>query len=316
MTKDYDALRAERLDQVSKKYRKQIARTPNAKDVGVKAMRAGMKMAMMTVRRAKGVSVRDIEIPGPAGPIPTRIFTPDGVEGPLGVAVNLHFGGFVAGGGISTFDGAHSTLALAVGCAVVAPDFRLPPEHPFPAGIEDVWAVTNWVADNAAEQGWDNSRIAIGGGCSGGNLASVIALMARDAGAPTLALQYPWSFPTDAHCDTESQREFAEGYGLEAADNQFLISKYMGENGSKDDWRVSPLLVPSVEGVAPAVMVVGEWDILRDEVVQYARRFEEAGVPVSLHIIPLEGHFPNPDNDNAGETVLHKALSDRIGSTR
>jgi acetyl esterase len=315
MAHDYEELRAERLAQIGEDYRRQLEEWPDRCALGVAGLRAGMA-ELSAAPPADGVTVRDLRIPGPAGHVPTRVYTPEGVEGPLGVTVHLHFGGFVAGGGLDFLDGANSRMALEAGCAVVAPDFRLPPEHPFPAGLEDCWAVVRWVAGHAAEQGWDAGRVAVGGGCSGGNLAAVIALMARDAEGPELSLQFLQSFVADARCDTASQREFADGYGLRHSDNRFVLSQYLVDEEQRYDWRVSPVLAPSVRGVAPALVTVGEWDILRDEDVQYAQRLRDAGVAVTLRIAPREGHLPNPDNAPESLDLLHRTLRETVGPHR
>lgn len=222
--------------------------------------------------------------------------------------LHVHFGGFVAGGGLDTMDSLNSAIATAVPCVVVAPDFRLPPEHRFPTGLEDCWSVLNWVADGGDQQGWDGARVAVGGGCTGGNFAAVLALMARDAGGPALRLQFPWSWPADGRCDTASQHEFADGYGLRYEDNRFVISQYVREPDDRYDWRVSPLLADSVAGVAPALIMVGEWDILRDEDVQYANRLRDAGVEVTLDVIPREGHVGNPENNERRQELLIASL--------
>lgn len=312
MSVDYESLREQRLAKVTAEYRDAIAQWPSLPEIGVDGLRA-MMANHIPGGVVEGVGVRDVDIPGPHGSVPTRIYTPQDISGPVGVAIHFHFGGFVAGGGLAFLDAINSRLAAEVPCVVVAPDFRLPPEHRFPIGVEDCWAVTNWVAEHGAENGWDATRIAVGGGCTGGNFAAVIALMARDAGAPRIALQFLQSWPADARCDTRSQHEFADGYGLRYTDNQFVISQYINKDAERYDWRVSPLLARSVRGVAPALITVGEWDILRDEDVQYADRLTDAGVPVELHVAPEEGHVGNPANAGRVETVLHSALRRSIG---
>ncbi len=292
MASDYDALRQERLATISDAHREMLEHIPHLRQVGVEAVRGFIAQGGRAVPVADGVSVRDVEIDAPAGPVPTRIYTPDGVD-PSGVVLHVHHGGYVAGGGLGTLDGMDSQLAAAVGCAVVAPDFRLPPEHRFPAGLEDCWAVLGWIG---GQDGWADLPVALGGGCTGGNFAAVLALMARDAGGPPIALQFLESFVADARCDTASQHEFADGYGLRYLDGRWVVDQYLSDPTDRFDWRVSPLLAGSVAGVAPAFVSVGEWDILRDEDVQYADRLRDAGVEVELHVLERQGHFPGPEN--------------------
>jgi len=308
---DYEALRAERLAAVNPTYRAMIDRWPELSVIGVEGIRRliaeGAKAPLHD-----GVSTRDVEVPGPNGPVPVRIYTPDNMSGPLGVVMHVHYGGFVAGGGLGTLDGANSAMAAKVPCVVAAPDFRLPPEHKFPTGLEDCWAVLNWLAAHGDEQGWDASRIAVGGGCTGGNFSAVLALMARDAGNPELKLQFLQSWPSDARCDTASQQELADGYGLRYADNRWVIAQYVDDPSRRWDWRVSPLLAESLAGVAPALITVGEWDILRDEDVQYANRLRDAGVNVTLNVTANEGHVQNPENAQAKAQLLFGALRESL----
>ncbi|MEC3993748.1 alpha/beta hydrolase fold domain-containing protein [Actinacidiphila sp. DG2A-62] len=287
---DYERLRAERLSRIPDRERTAIERWPDLAEIGVSGVRA---LISGSPRRPAhpGVAVRDVEVEGPGGPVPVRIHTPPHEDGErLPVVVHTHGGGFVAGGGLDMWDASNSALAAAVPAVVVHPDFRLPPEHPFPAGLEDNWAVLNWVAGGGDRDAWDTSRIAIGGGCSGANMAAALALMARDAGGPDIALQWLQAWPADLRNDTRSQAEYARGYGLRKSDNDFVTAQYLDRPETRWDWRASPLLAESVRGVAPALIWVGEWDILRDEDVRYADRLRDAGVPVELHVDPEQGH--------------------------
>lgn len=311
MTLDYDTLREQRLETVNDQYRQMIAGFPRLGEVGVEGVRsfiAGLGGPM-----APGVATRDVDIPGPNGSVPARIYTPEDVQGPLGVVLHVHSGGFVANGGLDAMQAVSSALAVAVPCVVVSPDFRLPPEHKYPAGLQDCWAVLTWIASHGHEQGWDGDRLAVGGGCTGGNFAAVLALMARDAGGPDLKLQFLQSWVADARCDTASQAEFAVGYGLEYEDNRWVVGQYLESAEQRWDWQVSPLLAESVAGVAPALITVGEWDILRDEDVQYANRLRDAGVEVTVDVTPREGHVPNPENREAGDELLVSSLRRALG---
>ncbi|MEC9363597.1 MAG: alpha/beta hydrolase [Pseudomonadota bacterium] len=314
MNEQYERLRAERLAKVNPDYRAMVEGIPPLQTLGVAGMREAFQGLGAAMEITPGVSHRDIEIPGPHGPVPTRIYTPDGYEGPrLGVYLHTHAGGFVSGGGLDTWNWLNTMLAAKVPCVVVAPDFRLPPEHRYPTGLDDCWAVLNWIAEHGAAQGWDTSKIAVGGGCTGGNFAAVLSLMARDAGKPRVSLQILESWLADAHGRAPSHQEFAEGYGLRHVDNEFVIGNYIRNEADRDDWRVSPGQVPSVEGVAPALITVGEWDILRDEDLAYGERLKQAGVPVEVHVIPETGHFPNPDHADRVHGIHIQGLSTAIG---
>ncbi|MFE6887998.1 alpha/beta hydrolase [Streptomyces sp. NPDC057694] len=292
---DYDLLREERLARVSEQHRKMIEGWPSLAEIGVDGVRKLIEGGNRMFPVDPQVATRDVEVDGPDGPVPVRIYTPPHEEGErLPVVVHTHSGGFVAGGGLDQWDGHNSLLARSVPAVVVHPDFRLPPENRFPAGIEDNWAVLNWVAEGGDRQEWDAGRIAIGGGCTGGNMAAVLSLMARDAGGPSLSLQFLESWPSDLRCDTRSQEENAEGYGLTKADNAFVASQYVRSPEERWDWQASPLLAETVRDVAPALITVGDWDILRDEDVQYANRLRDAGVPVELHVDPDRGHAGEP----------------------
>ncbi|GAA3548338.1 alpha/beta hydrolase [Amycolatopsis ultiminotia] len=287
---DYERLREERLARVSAEDRAAIERWPDLAEIGV----AGVRGLIGGHRQAppdNGVVSRDVEVEGPNGPVPVRIYTPVHEEGErLPVVLHTHGGGFVAGGDPDMWDAANSSMAAAVPAIVVHPSYRLPPENPFPAGLEDGWAVLNWVADGDVHEEWDTTRVAIGGGCSGANIAAALALLARDAGGPDLALQYLQAWPADLRNDSRSQYEFADGYGLRKSDNDFVSAQYLGNPENRWDWRASPLLADSVRGVAPAHITVGELDILRDEDVLYANRLRDAGVPVELHVDANQGH--------------------------
>jgi len=314
MNERYEQLREQRLAKIDEDYRALLEAIPPLSMMGVEGVRMGMAAMTSSREKTPGVSMRDVEIAGPNGPVPTRIYAPENYSGPkLGVYVHTHPGGFVGGGGLGTWDWMNTLLAAKVPCVVVAPDFRLPPENRYPKGLEDCWAVLQWVERQGLAEGWDPARIAVGGGCTGGNFAAVLSLMARDAGGPKLSLQILESWLADAHGATPSHEEFAEGYGLRHEDNDFVIGNYISDESQRKDWRVSPLLVESVAGVAPALITVGEWDVLRDEDVAYGDRLKAAGVPVDVHVIPQMGHFPNPRLAHELHEIHIKGLAAAIG---
>ena len=233
-------------------------------------------------------AVRDLRIPGPGGERPARLYAPSGDDG-LGVLVWLHGGGWVLGD-LDVADPIARQLAVAAGCLVVSLDYRLAPEHPFPAGLDDVWNGLRWVAAHARELGGDPSRLAIGGDSAGGNLAAVAALLARDAGAPRLALQLLVYPGIDQALATGSYREHGEGLLLTAAHMRWFHDCYLRGGAGEGDWRVSPLRAADHSGVAPAFVVLAEHDVLRDEGAAYGRALAGAGVLVDVRVYAGQIH--------------------------
>ena len=225
--------------------------------------------------------VADRELPGPAGPIPARLYRPAG-HGPLPLLVYFHGGGWVLGG-LASHDNVCRSLANGTGCAVLAIDYRLAPEHRFPAAVDDCYAATVWAAANAAALGCDPKRIAVGGDSAGGNLATVISQIARDRGIPALRFQLLVYPATDAAYDTASYRENATGYFLELEDMHWFYNHYLDSVADGSDPRASPLRARDLGGLPPALVITAEFDPLRDEGEAYAGRLREAGVPVTLH---------------------------------
>lgn len=223
--------------------------------------------------------VCDRTVPGPAGEIPVRVYRPSAARD-LPVLVWFHGGGWVIGG-LDSHDHLCRLLCDDTGCVVVSVDYRLAPEHKFPAAVDDCVAAYEWVAANAAEVGGDSARVAIGGDSAGGNLAAVVSLMERDRGAPPRAqvLVYP---VTDHEFESDSMRENATGYFLETDHMRWFFDHYVRTPSDVDDWRVSPLRAPDVSGVAPAIVVTAECDPLRDQGEAYGRRLHEAGVDVEI----------------------------------
>ena len=219
-------------------------------------------------------------VPGPAGEIPVRIYTPVGTA-PFPVLVYFHGGGWVIGN-LDTHDGICRSLANRVGCLVVSVDYRLAPEHPFPAAPEDCYAATRWLAEHAGSLGGDKGRIAVGGDSAGGNLAAVGALMARDRGGPKLAFQLLVYPVTDADFETRSYRENAEGYFLTRADMVWFWNHYAPRQEDRRNPYAAPLRAASLRGLPPALVITAEFDPLCDDGNAYAARLREDGVPVRL----------------------------------
>ncbi len=230
-------------------------------------------------------SVRDRTIPGPAGPIPVRIYQPEGY-GPHGVLVFFHGGGYVMCS-IDTHDHLCRQLCNRGRCVVVSVDYRLAPEHPFPAGVEDAIAAVQWVQDNASEVNGDRARVAVGGDSAGANFAAVTALANRDdTRRPLLKLQMLLYPSTDRRGGYASLVDNGEGYLLTTAMRQWFGRLYIPDDAELDDWRLSPLRAPSHEGLAPALVLTAEFDPLRDEGDAYAERLLGAGVSVEHRCVP------------------------------
>ncbi|WP_042463138.1 alpha/beta hydrolase [Neobacillus dielmonensis] len=217
-------------------------------------------------------------IPGPGGEIPVRIYTP-AAEGPLPVLVFYHGGGWVIGN-LDTMDIPCRMLAKTVGCVVVSVDYRLAPEHKFPAAAEDSYAALKWVAENASELGADAKRIAVGGDSAGGNLTAVTALMARDKGGPSLAYQLLIYPVTNHSFDTESYLENAEGYFLTKNMMVWFWDHYLNSKEDGLNPYASPLRAGDLSGLPPALVITAGFDPLRDEGEAYGNLLREAGVPV------------------------------------
>lgn len=225
-------------------------------------------------------AVNNRGIPGPAGDIPVRIYTPQG-RGPFPVLLYFHGGGWVVGN-LDTHDAQCRALTNAAGCVVVSVDYRLAPEHKFPAAVEDCDAAVQWVAAHAETLHGDPARLAIGGDSAGGNLAAVVALRARDRGTPPLVLQLLVYPATDMHADTASHQEYAEGYLLTRDTIRWFRHHYLPPGADLSNPELSPLLALDLRGLPPALIVTAEFDPLRDEGEAYAARLRKARIPVEL----------------------------------
>jgi len=227
-------------------------------------------------------SVRDLEIPGPAGRIPTRLYLP-GKEKAYPLFVLLHGGGWVYGD-LDSADNMARFLCKRLPCAVLSVDYRLAPEHPFPAAVDDSFVAVGWAAGHAAELGGDTARLLVGGDSVGGTLSTVVAQWSKQEGGPRLAgqvLLYPAT--NCASLDTPSYLEFGDkSLGLPKRDVEWCLEQYVPNVQDRLDPRVSPLLAQDLRGLPPALVVTAEFDVLRDEGEAYARRLQGAGVPVKL----------------------------------
>ncbi|HKA66718.1 MAG TPA: alpha/beta hydrolase, partial [Solirubrobacterales bacterium] len=255
------------------------------------------------------------EVPGQAGPIPARFYVPEGLPagGPSPLLVYFHGGGWVIGD-LDTHDGVCRFLAAAAGTAVLAIDYRLAPEHPFPAPVEDAWAGFAWAAANAAELGVDPARIAVGGDSAGANLAAVVCLLARAGGGAMPAMQLLIYPPTDSAGDLPSRRLFAEGFLLTKGDMDAFERHYLPPGSDATDPRVSILLAPDLTGLPPAYVATAGFDPLRDEGEAYALRMREAGVRVALRRHP--GLIHSFANQTAISRTARGAMLEASGALR
>jgi len=244
---------------------------------------ARASLAAMASLQGEPQSVAKIvnrQAPGPAGDVPVRLYTPAG-QAPFPALVYYHGGGWVLGG-LDTHDGVCRQMASSAGCLVLSVDYRLAPEHKFPAAAEDAYAALQWVATNADGLGVDPARIAIGGDSAGGNLAAVVALMARDRGTPAVAFQLLVYPVTDSACDTASYRDNADGYFLTKDAMLWFWNHYTRDAADRRNPYAAPLKAQDLRGLPPALVMTAEFDPLRDEGEAYAARLREAGVPVQL----------------------------------
>ena len=193
-------------------------------------------------------------------------------------------------GNLDTHDSLCRHLANAAGCVVVAVDYRLAPEHKFPAAVEDCFAATSWVAREAAALGIDGERLAVGGDSAGGNLAAVVALLARDRGAPQLCCQVLLYPAVECGMIHASHERFAEGYLLTRPTMRWFYDHYLTGPTDVEDWRASPLRAPDLSGVAPAFVLTAGYDVLCDEGEAFVRRLQDAGVAVQARHYPDQIH--------------------------
>lgn len=273
------------LDPQAKALLDGLAADPNAPRLIDLPPEGGREMyrAMASMLDAQGTPIGKTEdrmIPGPAGEIPVRIYTPVAGGGTSPALVYFHGGGWVIGD-LDTHDALCRTLANEAGCKVIAVHYRLAPEHPFPAAFDDSFAAVEWVEKNASEIGIDPNLIAVAGDSAGGNLAAAVCLKAKAAKGPHIAFQLLIYPVTDAPRGTQSYKDFAEGYFLEAEGMDWFWNHYVLSAGADPaDPFAAPLRASSLAGLPPAYVVTAGFDVLRDEGKAYAEALKEAGVEV------------------------------------
>ena len=233
------------------------------------------------------VDTREIELAGGAGPVPARVYRPAACPQTPGALVFYHGGGFVIGS-VDSHDGVCRALAERSNCVVISVDYRLAPEHPAPAGVEDAIASFRDIVVRAGELGVDANRLAVGGDSAGGNLAAVVAQATRTDTVPP-AFQLLFYPAVDFAKDRESVRTFAKGFLLEKSSMDWFRGHYIPESMDNSDPRVSPIY-GDTSGVAPAIVITGGFDPLRDEGEAYAEAMKASGVDVTVSRKPTMIH--------------------------
>lgn len=271
-----------------------------------------------TYQPRKPVDVVDQAIPGPSGapPVTVRRYRPSGPTGPIPGLIYLHWGGFVFGD-LDTSHPAALRIADQLGVLVVSVDYRLAPEHPFPAGLEDCYAALAWAARHATELGLDPDRLGVGGESAGGGLAAALALLVRDRGGPQLCFQclaYP---QLDDRLDTVSARSFVDTPKWSRASAMLSWKYYLGSAAEPGSAAVSPYAAPAraedLTGLPPAFISVCQFDPLRDEGLAYAHRLSQAGVRTQRCHYPGTFHAPVSVGDAA---ISQKMITDQLRALR
>jgi acetyl esterase/lipase len=267
--------------------------------------------------------VEALEIPGPAGSLPARLYTP--VDAPTGgsttpeggrsasrnssssLLLYFHGGGWVIGD-LDTHDSTCRFLAASTGFPLLSVDYRLAPEHPFPAAVEDATAAFRWAVEHAAELGASAERIAVGGDSAGGNLAAAVSLAARDAGGPAPAMQL-LIYPVTDVVGGPSRQLFAEGFQLTKADMDWFEAHYLSGGASGEDPRISVLRAKDLSGLPPAYIATAGFDPLRDEAEAYAERLRATGVRVALKRHPglIHGFANLTAVSRSSRAAMHEA---------
>ncbi|MCW2878468.1 MAG: alpha/beta hydrolase [Sphaerisporangium sp.] len=273
--------------------------------------------AAMPPATSPGVAVEDRRVPGPDGDpdVRMRVYRPAGLAEPLPCLYWIHGGGMILG--LVEMDDARMIGYVEdVGCAVVSVEYRLAPEHPHPAPVEDCYAGLVWTVKNAEELGIDPDRLAVGGASAGGGLAAATVLLARDRGGPAVAYQMLVCPMLDDRGVTPSSKEFTEAVAWNRDANTFGWTALLGETRGTD--AVSPYAAPAratdLSGLPPAYIDVGELEVFRDECADYAQRLAQAGVSTEFHLYP--GGFHGFDALVPDAELSRRAVAGRVAGLR
>lgn len=249
-------------------------------------------VVMMQLTGPKDVAVgrvANLTIPGPGGDIRARAYVPIAAVGPQPTLVYFHGGGFVVGG-LESHDGLCRLFAAEGGFQVIAVDYRLAPEHPWPAAVDDAWAAFQWIEANAADLGVDAGRIAVGGDSAGATLAAIVTQLAKSKAKPKIAYQMLLFPSTQVDAETSSFRKFGAGYFLERQTIDYFNAFYLPAGTDRHSPTVSPLCAKDFSGLPPAFVMLGGYDPLHDEGLAYAQRLMTAGVQVTIADYPEMVH--------------------------
>jgi len=251
------------------------------------------------------LTVQDRTIPGPDGApdVAVRVYTPRGATGVLPGLLYIHGGGFVVGS-VEQEDGTARAIADGANAVVVSVEYRLAPEHPHPAPLEDCYAALTWLAKNTAELGVEPTRLAVGGTSAGGGLAAATALLARDRGGPELCLQYLGIPELDDRLTTPSMTAYSDTPIWHRPNAELSWQAYLG--GADADGYAAPARMADLSGLPPAYVNVCQFDPLRDEGIEYAQRLAQTGIPTELHLYPGTFH--------GSSLIADAAVSARMGA--
>ncbi|MGC7102911.1 alpha/beta hydrolase [Amycolatopsis lurida] len=251
-----------------------------------------------------------------ASDVPVRIYAPEGQDGPLPGVFYIHGGGFILGN-VDMFDNDCKRIAAEVGAVVVSVEYRLAPENPFPAGLDDCYAALVWTAKSATELHIDPTRLAVGGDSAGGGLAAAVALLARDRGGPELCFQYLGIPELDDRLDTPSMRAYHDTPLWHRPAAEFSWDSYLGGPGIRGTEGVSPYAAPArmadLSGLPPTFVNVCQFDPLRDEGIAYAQRLAQANVPTELVLYPGTFHGSGMI---AQAAITGRIISDQLAALR
>ena len=301
------------LDADIRAYLESVASSPRPSDnpAGIEAMRQATHLAWSSGPGPdRAALVKDYFATGHGVQVPLRLYRPPAAEGPLPLILFMHGGGFVFGS-VDTHNDIGHRLATEAGSAVLSVDYRLAPEHPFPAAVQDSWTALNWALTNAERIGIDPDRIVVHGDSAGGNLAAVTALQARDAGISLAgqALIYP---VTDLReVEYESRLTRAEGFGLTSEDMRWYGGNYLGDPARADDPLASPMLAADLAGLPATFLMTSGFDPLCSEGQAYGERLRQAGVAVEHLHLPGANHgvYSNWRTFRSGEAVWQLLLA-------
>jgi acetyl esterase len=299
----------------------QAAGQPAPNELGVADARAMMDgFNALAGESPEVASIQDRDIPGPAGPLSIRVYRPAGTDrgDRPPVTIYYHAGGFVMGS-LDSHDTMCRILANRAQCAIVAVDYRRAPEHTFPAAVEDAFAVLRWVAEHGDDIGVDRTRLAVAGDSVGGGLATIVSILARDAGGPDLRLQVMVYPDVDWFFDSPSWTEYDHDYFVTSETARWFRELYFNAPDEWGDWRASPLRCPDLSGLPPALLIYPEYNVARSDMEAYGERLRDAGVPTTVSMYEgmlmgwwCMGSFIDAADDAIEEVT--RALSAALGT--